>query len=124
MVVRPVCRLLLVVLVVCEDAGLFVRVRRQALAAGGPQTRANRVFQPLCHGHLVGRCRVRLRAEEAIRAGMRIRVRRMVPVVALVEAPPAMVAAARVRLKAMHANTSHALLAENRPEVGGPTLSV
>ncbi len=56
-------------------------------------------------------------SKEAILAGMLIRVRRMVPVVALVRVPPAMVAAARVRLKAMHANTSHALFAENRPEV-------
>ncbi len=106
-----------------EIRGLFVQIRRQAALAGGPQTRANRLSQPLCHGQLVGRCRVRLRAEEAILAGMLIRVRRMVPVVALVRVPPAMVAAARVRLKAMHANTSHALFAENRP-VGGPARSV
>jgi len=85
--------------------------------AGGPQIRANRLSQPRCHGQLLGRCRVRLRAEEAILAGIVIRVRRMVPVVALVEVPPAMVATARVRLKAMHANTNHALLAANRPDV-------
>jgi len=54
---------------------------------------------------------------EAILAGMLIRVRRIVPVVAFIEAPPATVAAALVRLKAMHANTSHALLALNRPDV-------
>lgn len=52
----------------------------------------------------MGRCAVSRRPEVAIRAGTLIRVRRMVPVVAFVNLPPAMVPAARVRLKASHAN--------------------
>jgi len=57
------------------------------------------------------------RAEEAIRAGTVIRVRRMVAVRALASRGPVRVAAARVRLNAMAASTSQAALAENRPSV-------
>ena len=57
------------------------------------------------------------RAEVAVRAGTLIKVRRTVAVVALVKVPPPMVAAARVRLKAMHAHTNHAALAVNFPDV-------
>src|SRR5450759_4863576 len=77
---------------------------------------SNRVFHADSHGQSRGRCRVSRRAEDAIRAGTVTRVRRMVAVLALAKAGPVMVAAARVRLKAITAHTSHAALAANRPE--------
>lgn len=92
------------------------RVRQLVGVGGGPQTRANRRSQPVCQGQFVGRCRVTRRAEVAVRAGMVIKVRRTVPVLALTNGPPLMDAAARVRLKAMHANTNQAALAAKRPE--------
>jgi hypothetical protein len=46
---------------------------------------------------------------------MSIRVRRMVAVVASASFGPVRVAAARVRLKAMQASTSHAAFAVNLP---------
>jgi nitrogen fixation protein FixH len=52
-----------------------------------------------------------------VRTGTLIRVRLIVAVLALVSWSPLMVAAARVRLKAMHANTNHAALAVNFPDV-------
>ena len=52
----------------------------------------------------------------AIRAGTLISRRRMVAVVALASCGPVRVAAARVRLNAITANTSHAAFAVNRPE--------
>ena len=69
------------------------------LMAGGPQLWVNSAVQGCCQGHAMGRCRTIRRADEAIRAGTVMRVRRMVPVVALASPVPAMVAAARVRLK-------------------------
>ena len=97
--------------------GVVVRVRQRAHFGGGPQARVNSRSHPCCQGQLVGRCRVRVLAVLETRVGTLIRVRRIVAVVALVEVPCAMVATARVRLKAMHANTNHAALAVNRPEV-------
>jgi len=74
----------------------------------------NSVVQAVSQGQAVGRCRVRRRAEDAIRAGTVMRVRRMVAVVALARDDPVIVAAARVRLKAIVASTSHAPLAAKR----------
>jgi hypothetical protein len=74
------------------------------------------VSQASCHGHRVGRCRVRRRAEDATRAGTLMRRRRIVAVVALAWGPPAMVPAARVRLNAIAARTRQALFAANRRE--------
>ena len=56
-------------------------------------------------------------AEVAILAGTLTSFRRMVAVVALPSPVPAIVAAARVRLKAITASTSQAALAVNTPEV-------
>ena len=56
------------------------------------------------------------RAEDATRAGMVISLRRMVAVLDLARAAPVRVAAARVRLNAITARTSHAELAANLPE--------
>ena len=67
-------------------------------------------------GQSRGRCKVRRRAEDAIRAGTLIRVRRTVAVRDLARAGPVRVAAARVRLNAMTASTSQAALAVKRPE--------
>src|SRR5664279_4190646 len=111
MPVPPVCRLLRFPLVAPSGAGGQVVV-----AAGGGYARANSAVQASCQGHRWGRCRCSRRAEDATRAGMLIRVRRIVGVVARVRSPPALVAAARVRLNASTAQTSHALLAENDPE--------
>lgn len=78
---------------------------------------SNNVFQLVSHGHRCGRCRVSLRAEEAIRAGTEINVRRMVPVVAFASVvSPVKVAAARVRLNAITAQTSQAAFAQNFPD--------
>jgi len=69
------------------------------------------------HCQSVGRCRVSLRAEEAILAGKLIRASRMVAVVALTSFGWAVsVAAARVRLNAMTAQTSQAAFAQNFPD--------
>ena len=78
---------------------------------GGPQTRVNSWVHAVSQGQAVGRCRVARRAEVAMRAGTAISLRRMVGVVALARAGPEMVAAARVRLNAITANTSQAELA-------------
>ena len=80
---------------------------------GGPQVRGKSSVQLVCQGHPVGRCRVSVRAEPAIRAGTPIRVRRIVPVVAFASGGPDSVAAALVRLNAMAASTSQAALAAN-----------
>lgn len=64
-------------------------------------------------GQVVGRCRVSRRAEEEIRAGTVMRVRRIVAVLALAKEEPVIVAATRVRLNAMVASTSHAPLARD-----------
>src|SRR4051794_39522250 len=74
------------------------------------------MFHAVSQGQCRGRCNVRRRAEEAIRAGTLIKVRRMVAVRDLARAGPVRVAAARVRLNAMTANTNQAALAVNRPE--------
>lgn len=58
-------------------------------------------------------------AEVAILAGTVINVRRMVPVVALASVPPTSVVAARVRLKAITAQTSQAAFAG---ELAGPQV--
>ncbi len=67
-------------------------------------------------GQAVGRCKVSRQAEDAIRAGTVIRVRRMVSAGALAKDQPMIVAAARVRLNAIVASTSHAPLAAKRLE--------
>ena len=54
--------------------------------------------------------------EEAMRAGMVMSLRRIVAVVALAMTGLERVPAARVRLNAITASTSHAALALNRPE--------
>lgn len=76
----------------------------------------NKVFHAVSQGESRGRCKVRRRAEDAIRAGTVISVRRMVAVRALASAGPVRAAAARVRLNAITASTSQAALALNRPE--------
>ena len=74
--------------------------------AGGPSVASKISSQGSCHGHAVGRWMVMRRAEVAMRAGMLMIRRRIVAVVALPCAPPAMVPAARVRLNAMTARMS------------------
>ena len=64
------------------------------------------------------------RAEVAILAGTVMSVRRMVAVVALAKVGPVRVAAARVRLNAITAQTSQAAFAENFPTAGVRGLSV
>ena len=66
-----------------------------------------------CQGQPVGRCSFSCLAEDAMRAGTMISLRRMVAVVALASDGPATFAAARVRLNAMTARTSQA--AETAP---------
>ncbi len=71
-------------------------------------------FHDVSHGQCVGRCSVKRRAEEATRAGTETIVRRTVAVVALPSwGSPVRVAAARVRLNAITAQTNHAAFAEN-----------
>ena len=89
---------------------------------GGSATRSNSWVHAWCQGQWLGRCRVIRRAEDATRAGMLISLRRTVAVVALARSGEAagpvvaMTAATRVRLNAMTASTSQALLAVNFPE--------
>jgi hypothetical protein len=64
-------------------------------------------------GQVVGRCSVTRRAERASRPGTLMSWARMVPVVARASKAEARVPAARVRLKAIAAQTSQALLAQN-----------
>ena len=78
----------------------------------------NNVIHDVCQCQLVGRCRVSFRAEDATLAGTETMASRMVAVVALTNFGSAVsVAAARVRLNAMTAQTSHAAFAQNCPEV-------
>ena len=70
----------------------------------------------VCQGQPVGRCRVSRRAERASRPGTLMSWDRMVPVVALAWKVEARVPAVRVRLNAMVAQTSQALLAQKCPE--------
>ena len=76
----------------------------------------NSSVQACSHGQATGRCSVTRRAEDAIRAGMAMSLRRIVAVVDLAIVGPARVAAARVRLNAITASTSQAELAANLPE--------
>ena len=76
----------------------------------------NRVVDAFSQGHAHGRCSVRRRAEDAIRAGTWTILRRIVAVVALAIVVPARVAAARVRLNAITASTSQAAFAVNFPD--------
>jgi hypothetical protein len=78
---------------------------------GGPQTVLNSPSQLSCQGQSLGRWMTRCRAEVARRPGTVISCRRMVAVVALAWNTDAMVRAARVRLNAIAAMTSHAALA-------------
>src|SRR6267154_2368947 len=74
---------------------------------------SNSMFHAVSHGQSVGRCSVSRRAEDAIRAGTEMSVRRMLAVVAFTNrGAPVRVAAARVRLNAITAQTSHAAFAE------------
>jgi len=95
------------------------------LAGGGPQACRKSSVQASSQGQSRGRCRMTRRAEDAIRAGTWMSLRRVVAVVALAKAvpvavgsvsPAARVAAARVRLNAMTASTSQAVFAVNFPE--------
>ena len=76
----------------------------------------NRRVHAICQGQTLGRCSVTRRAEVATRAGTVISLARMVAVVALARSLPVVVAAVRVRLRAMTASTSQAALAVNLPE--------
>ena len=96
-------------------AAVWPLVRGQA-GCCGPIMLLNNRFHSCSHGHLAGRCMVTRRAEDAIRAGMQIRVRRIVEVVALTRRFPPRLAAARVRLNAMTAHTSQAAFAQNFPD--------
>ena len=83
---------------------------------GGPQAALKSPARLSCHGQLVGRCETSRCAELARRAGTAISCRRMVAVVALAWKVDAMVPAARVRLNAIAANASQALLAAKDPD--------
>lgn len=87
--------------------------------AGWPAGADEHLSPACCQGQAIGRCKVKRRADDAIRAGTVTRVRRMVAVVALASWPSAMVPAARARLNAMTAQTSQALLAVNLPLMAG-----
>ena len=83
---------------------------------GGPEVLVKSVVHWRSQGQSLGRWSVMRRAEDAILAGRPISFRRMVPAVALARVLLVRVAEARVRLKAMVANTSQAALAVNLPE--------
>src|SRR5665213_1299037 len=72
--------------------------------------------QACFQGQTVGRCRVSRRAERASLAGMLMSWARIVPVVARAWNVEARTPAARVRLNAIAAQTSQALLAQNLPD--------
>lgn len=77
----------------------------------------NSVIHGFSHGQPIGRWSVSFRADDAIRAGTKTTVRRMVPVLALASAgSPVSVAAAPVRLNAVTAQTSHAVCAQECAE--------
>lgn len=91
------------------------RVMGQTCRAGPARARSS--SQAFCHGHAVGRCMVRRRAERASRAGtLMMSCARMVEVLARAWNGEARTPAARVRLKAIAAQTSQALLAQPFPE--------
>src|SRR3954454_16653066 len=78
---------------------------------------SERADQAACQGQRLGRWRCRRRAEVAIRAGTAMSLRRMVAGVGFGSAGVLVrVAAARVRLKAITAQTSQAALAVKTPE--------
>ena len=77
---------------------------------------ASSCCQAVSQGHAVGRCSTARRAERAIRAGTVIRWARTVAVAALAWKPDASEPAARVRLNATAARTSHAEFAANFPD--------
>jgi len=81
-------------------------------ASGGLFAAAANCSQAWCQGQPVGRCRVSRRAERASRPGTLMSWARIVPVVALAWNAEAKVPAARVRLNAIAAQTSQALLAQ------------
>ena len=72
-----------------------------------------------CQGQPDGKCRVSCRAERASRPGTVMSWAWIVPVIALAWKVEASVPAARVRLNAIVAQTSQALLAQKRPD-GAP----
>ena len=77
-------------------------------------TLSNSMFQAVSHGQLVGRCSVSLRAEEAIRAGTVISLRRMVAVVGFGQrGSPVMVRGGAGEVERDHRQTSQAAFAEN-----------
>ena len=87
---------------------------QERTGTGGSQpARLNRFVQAVSQCQSSGRCRMILRADVAILAGMVMSLRRIVPVVAFAKPWPAVVAAARGRLNAMTAKTSQALFAAN-----------
>lgn len=84
--------------------------------SGGAVAWRSRVDQAASQGQFAGRCRRSRRPEVAIRAGTVISFRRIVAVVADLRSGPVMVAAVRVRLKAITASTSQAAFAVNFPD--------
>ena len=86
------------------------------MVCGGPQAAANAAVHSVSHGQLAGRCRVILRAEVEIRAGILMSLRRMVPLRAVPRSAPATEPTARERLNAIVARTSQAALAVKTPE--------
>ena len=94
-------------------------------AAGGLRVASNSWVPAGSQGQPVGRCSRSVRAERASRAGTLISWVRIVPVVARAWNAEARHPAARMRLNAIAASTSHAELAWNDPEgrcASGPFL--
>ena len=94
----------------------FAAVDRVQAVAGGPRVASNGWVQACSQGQLVGRCIRSVRAERASRAETLMSQARMVPVVARAWNADAGHHAARVRLNAIAASTSHAELAWSDPE--------
>src|SRR5450759_1294592 len=88
----------------------------QVAAAGGPLAAVSSACRASSHGQCWGRWRRVRRADRAIRAGTVMSWARMVAVVALAWNLEARVPAARVRLNAIVARTSHAAFALIRPD--------
>jgi hypothetical protein len=78
----------------------------------GPAAPSSIRCQACSQGHTSGRCSVTRRADLASRPGTVMSCARMVPVVARAWKVEASVPAARVRLNAIAAQTSQALLAQ------------
>ena len=83
---------------------------------GGPQVPLNIAARAVSQRDRSGRWSVIRWAENVTLAGARTSLRRIVAVVALASPVPAIVAAARVRLNAMSARTSHAAFAVHTPD--------